>query len=63
MSFETHVVVISFYNILCSVPDVLIPLSVLIGSREVRLEVLARFRTMMPTPKFTDTSVIKVSIK
>ncbi|EYC19867.1 hypothetical protein Y032_0023g761 [Ancylostoma ceylanicum] len=57
--FNTRLVLVSVYNVLCSIPDVLIPLSVLIGSREVRLEIMDRFKTMIPSSRFSDTSIIK----
>ncbi|KAL6725237.1 hypothetical protein Aduo_007302 [Ancylostoma duodenale] len=61
--FKTRLILVTAYNVLCSVPDVLIPLFVLIGSREVRLEMLDRVKTMISTSKFSDTTIIKVSIK
>ncbi|XGW03107.1 hypothetical protein V3C99_014814 [Haemonchus contortus] len=41
-SYESRITIISIYNILCFIPDILIPLFILIGSREVHAEISTR---------------------
>ncbi|VDO30120.1 unnamed protein product [Haemonchus placei] len=41
-SNESRITIISIYNILCFIPDILIPLFILIGSREIHAEISTR---------------------
>ncbi|KAK6012921.1 hypothetical protein OSTOST_21899 [Ostertagia ostertagi] len=58
-SNESRIMIISIYNILCFIPDILIPVFILIGSSEVHAEISSRFsrltRTKRPSSRKTVT--------
>ncbi|VDO21757.1 unnamed protein product [Haemonchus placei] len=60
-SFESRIMIISIYNILCFIPDILIPVFILVGSREVHAEISSRlsFTTKMKANKSSKTATLK----
>nr|CDJ91272.1 Hypothetical protein CBG01137 [Haemonchus contortus] len=60
-SYESRMVLISIYNILCFVPDILIPVCILIGSREVHEEISSRFSSVMKVKPLHSHKTVTIS--